>query len=237
MATYWKLVNDVIRKSDLLLVIADARFSEQSVNEEVLDKIERSGKKYIIVFNKCDLTKQAPFVKNSVCVSATKHTGNMALLRKINTMLKGEKGVVGVLGYPNTGKSSVINSIKGKKSAPVSSVSGYTKGLQTIRVTSRVWLIDTPGVIPYKSKDEFLQVLIGAKDAMKLKDPEFVALQLIEYLNGRIEKFYGVKRYRDVEETLDEICIKKNVLKRGGIPDTVRMAKRLIHEWQTGMIR
>ena len=59
-----------------------------------------------------------------------------------------EKFKVGVLGYPNTGKSSIINALKGRASAPTSPVSGYTKGMQWIRASKRMYLLDPPGVFP-----------------------------------------------------------------------------------------
>ncbi len=163
MANYWKIVHDVIVESDILIIVADARTPRESVNKEALKKIIGAKKKFMVVFNKYDLLdhdqreelnkvmKEYEFVAT---VSAINHTGTMALLRKINAIAKGDKATVGIIGYPNTGKSSVINAIKGKKSAPVSSQAGQTKGVQKLRVTKKIVLLDSPGVIPFENKYE-----------------------------------------------------------------------------------
>jgi len=144
---------------------------------------------------------------------------------------------VGIVGYPNTGKSSIINAIKGRASAPVSSVAGFTKGLQIIRVSSKIQLIDSPGVIPFVEQDDFLLAFLSAKSPEKLKDPEGDAMQLIDALGGKVEKFYGVKKEEDSEQTLENIALKIKALKKGGIPDIKRAAMDILRKWQKGIIK
>ena len=84
-------------------------------------------------------------------LSSNKSVGAENLLELIKNYSKNE-GIkravtIGVLGYPNVGKSSVINSLKKSKAAGVSSVAGFTKSLQTIKLDSQVKIIDSPGVI------------------------------------------------------------------------------------------
>jgi len=245
MATnYWKIVNDVIRDADILIIVADARVPK-SVNEELLKKIVFQKKKYMIVYNKEDLLddKQKEEVNKilranpfAMSTSAQKHQKTMRLLRKINALAKGENAVIGVIGYPNTGKSSIINAIKGRNSAPVSSQAGHTKGLQKLRATGKIVLLDTPGVIPFTNKDAAIQSLFSAKSPNQLKDPEGAAMKVIEFLEGKVENFYEVETISDFELTLDNISTKLNLKKKGNIPDTKRCAIRILNDWQKGKI-
>jgi ribosome biogenesis GTPase A len=242
-SSFWKVVNEVLDKADIVVLVGDARAPKRSFNIEVIHKAERLKKKIIKVLNKVDfLTKdqQSKLKKeypDIMAISATKHLSTMRLLRLINTVAKGEVAIVGVLGYPNTGKSSIINAIRGRGSAPVSSVSGYTKGKQIIRVTKKIKLIDTPGVIPYQEKDDLLHAVISAKSPEQMKDVEDVAMSLIELAQGKIEKFYKVDIIDDFDETLDNIALKTNLLKKGGKPDSIAAAKRILHDWQKHKIK
>lgn len=241
MHKFDRIVNEVIARSDILLLVIDARRVEGSINRFLEKKLEKEGKKFIYVINKCDLITEEEQkkikMKNSIQVSAMKHLSTMKLLRKIMEIGKGKKVSVGVIGYPNTGKSTVINALKGKHSAMTSSVSGYTKGKQKVKISQKITLIDTPGVIPYEDKEEIDSLIIGSIDANKVKDPELAAIQLIEELDGKIEDYFGVEKSEDAEETLEKIALKKNIVKKGKYPDTARMGKEIIMLWQKGKIR
>lgn len=84
-------------------------------------------------------------------VSSREHQGTKILRNSVKELLGGREGVVGVVGYPKTGKSSVINALKGRHATSTSSVpmsTGFTKSLQLVRIDSRIYAIDSPGVIP-----------------------------------------------------------------------------------------
>lgn len=239
---FWKIVNDVIKKSDIVIIIADARVPE-SVNTEVLKKIEYLQKKYMIIFNKEDLldadqkqklieTKKK--YEYSLSVSAKNHSKTMSLLRRINALAQGKEAVVGVVGYPNTGKSSIINAIKGRHSASVSSQAGHTKGVQKLRATGKIVLLDTPGVIPYDNKDAAIHGLFAARSPNQLKDPEGAAMKVLEYLEGKAEEFYGVPIQEDYEDTLEMVAEQLNLKKKGDIPDSRRAAVQILLDWQKG---
>ena len=244
MPNFWRIINGVIEESDVVLEVIDSRNVEQTRNIEIEDKVKRQGKKLIYVFNKCDLVDietLKPLKKAlvpSVFVSAKDYEGTK-LLR--NTILKnsGSKSTifVGVLGYPNTGKSSLINALAGRSSAKTSNESGYTKGLQYIRVSAKIKLIDTPGVIPYREKDENKHGSTSVIDYSKVKDPEDVALSILRENPGVIETYYDVEINEDADETLESISKKLSHLKKGGIPDTKRTARMILQDWQKGKIR
>lgn len=247
-ASFWVIVNKVLEKSDIILEVLDARLPEETRNRELEEKVHKSGKTIIYVINKSDLIQQSiaekikSRFKPSIFVSSLKHHGTTMLLHEIIKVANRkypsqERITVGIVGYPNVGKSSVINALKGRASAPSSSRSGFTKHEQLIRITSRIYLIDTPGVYPFRERDVLKHVLTSSIDPAKLKDAEAGALMLIEQLSGRVEKFYGVGPGIDSEDTLEKIAFKRNKLKKGNIADTIAMAKVIIDDWQKGKIK
>ncbi len=245
-ASFWNVVNRVIRQADILLEVLDARMVEQTRNVEIEDKVRGFGKPLIFVINKCDLADKKEMEKlkreliPSVFVSATKRLGSTLLLHEIikQTKFLPQKGkiLVGVLGYPNTGKSSVINVLAGRSRAKTSPISGFTKGKQLIKLTHGIYLIDTPGVMPYKEDDERKKAVIASKDQTKLKEPDLAVIAIIEEFPGMIEEHYGVLRNKNKQKVLESIAIKFNRLKKGGEPDIDVMARKILQDWQSGRI-
>ncbi|MBU0470707.1 MAG: 50S ribosome-binding GTPase [Nanoarchaeota archaeon] len=242
MPSFWKHVNQVLKEAEIIIEVLDARSIEETRNKEIEKKIESEGKKILFVINKSDLVdlKKAEAIKKtlkpSLFISSKDHLGTTLLKKKILEMSRGEKVTVGILGYPNVGKSSLINALSGRGSARTSAESGYTKGLQKIKVDNKILVIDTPGVFPRKEKDSFKHGKTGAIDSGRIKDPEFVALSLIEEEKTRIKKHYGLKE-EDSEKILEEIAFKFKRLIKGGKPDTDYAARFLLKEWQNGKIK
>ncbi|MFP4403256.1 MAG: GTPase [Candidatus Woesearchaeota archaeon] len=247
MVNFWKIVNSVIEESDLILEVVDSRMPKFSRNEEIEKKIEKQNKKLIIVLNKCDLVekddldKMKKKLKNSVFVSTKKMLGTTILKKKILSLGAKEKIVVGVVGFPNTGKSSIINAIAGKNKAKASSYAGFTKGIQKIRASSRIMLLDTPGVIPFKENDESRETIIAAKNPAQLDDPEYIALEIIKLTDEKsILKTYNIEyNFTDEidDDILEKIAIKKNLLKKGGLANTKDASIIVIKDWQTGKLK
>jgi len=229
-------VNSVIRDSDILLMVLDARFPELTRNKEIEEKILSENKTILYVYNKTDLVKSvnvkySPYVR----VSSKDKLGGTKLFRKIMELSRGKPCSVGVLGYPNVGKSSVINLLKGKKSASVSSQSGHTRGIQFVKAKGKLKLIDTPGVLQFKEKDLLKQIIIGAFNPQHIKEPEYYAMLIIEKYPRLFENYYGYK-CEDPSEFIENVAALRKLLKRGGEADTVRFARQLLYDWQTGKI-
>jgi ribosome biogenesis GTPase A len=239
------MVNNVISDSDVLLLVLDSRMAMETRNLEIERKVAASGKPMIYVLNKCDLVdthiveQYKRMIPHSVFVSAKKHFGTTLLREKIlatSAKLNLESKVrVGVLGYPNVGKSSIINALKGRAATKTSSISGYTKHIQKVR-TSKIILLDTPGVIPYKENEGIKHNLIGTIDSDREKNPDIVAVKMMYAFPGLIEDFYGVEQIEDKEETLDNIALKRNMLTKGKKPDVSRASKMILKDWQDGRI-
>lgn len=243
--SFWHMVNKVIGQSDMLLLVLDSRLAMTTRNIEIEKKVEKTGKPLIYVLNKCDLVDMNLMrelkrsIPGSVFISAKKHLGMTLLREKIMikaSQLKKARVTVGVLGYPNVGKSSIINALKGKAAAKTSSISGYTKNVQKVR-TSNMILLDTPGVIPYKEKDDLKHTMIGTIDYSKEKDPDVVVARFMEAFPGLIEGYYDVPVQEDKEETIKAIAIKRNIIAKGNVADIMKMSQMILHDWQRGAIK
>ncbi|MFW6231159.1 MAG: GTPase [Nanoarchaeota archaeon] len=240
MVTFWNVINKVIREADIILEVLDARSIDKTRNVEIEDKVRDSGKTLIYVMNKCDLVdvdevkERKKELKPSVFISAKDHLGTKMLREAILKHADKKEIKVGVLGYPNTGKSSLINALKGRASAKASAESGYTKGLQNVRISKRILLLDTPGVIPYKEKDEIKHGSTGSVDYSQVKDPEEVVFSLFGEHPGIVD-FYDVDG-DDEEEMLENIALKFRYLKKGGVADTKKAARMILKDWQRGNI-
>ena len=188
---YPNIAESILENSDIILEILDARFIEDTRNLEFEEKINKKNKKIIFVINKADLiktnkTKNFNDITPKVFVSCKNRTGIKelrGLIKKTSKKIKRrdeEKISVGIIGYPNTGKSSLINLLIGKSSAGVGSDAGFTKSLQKIKLDKDINLIDSPGVIPkaeYSSIDQekiSKHVKVGGRSFSQVKEPEMV---------------------------------------------------------------
>jgi ribosome biogenesis GTPase A len=242
MVNYWKLVNEVMEDADIMLLVIDARLPEETRNREIEQKMRLKGKKLLYVLNKCDLVSKEAIDKikkdfePSVFVSSKEKLGGTILFKKIMEMSKGERCVVGVLGYPNVGKSSVINLLKGQKSASVSPHSGHTRHKQVVSAKRKIRLIDTPGVLPFHEDDLLKKVLVGAYNPEHLREPDFFAMKLVEMFPDMFGKYFDMKYENDAYDFLEKVALKKHVLIKGGGPDMVRVSRQLLYDWQRGKV-
>jgi ribosome biogenesis GTPase A len=241
----------IIKQSDVVLEVLDARFPEQTRNYSLEKIIENEGKHLIFVLNKSDLVGKRKAAKEkkelsrkapTLFVSAKGKKGINLVRIAVNQALGKKEGKVGVIGYPNTGKSSLINALAGRKAAPTSIKAGFTRGEQFIRLSQKVMLVDTPGVIPVEEHDEFRLVLSVSKNPEQLEDPEYAALQflklLIEENPPSFKKLYGFEaKGKEAEAILEKVAEKNKLLLKGGKPDTVRAAKQVLWDYQKGKLK
>lgn len=248
MASYWRVVNDVIIKADVLLLVLDARQPYDTISKELVDKARLNKKPLIYVITKADLIDKSlaepSQVKLSpvVFVSGKTGAGMSRLYKEIFSQAKAAgrgKGIVkvGVMGYPNVGKSSLINALKGKYVAKTSGLSSYTRAAQKVWADKRLMVIDTPGVIPTDRKNYMKSAMIGSLDFTHVKEPLEVVIGLMKKYPGKLEAFYEVENTGDFEECIAEIALKKKIVHRGGKPDLTRIARMVLADWHKGIIK
>jgi ribosome biogenesis GTPase A len=246
------IAKDIIKVSDVVLQILDARFVEETRNIEMEDSIKAQGKKLICVLNKSDLVKvkeRFEDIKPYVYVSSKTSEGIKDLRERIKNSVKGididrkERAQVGIIGYPNTGKSSLINILTRKSSAKTAPEAGFTKGVQKIRFSPSIVILDTPGVIPESEYSHIeksaiqKQVTIGARTVDKIKEPDLVLLRLMERYSKKLEKFYKIDSGGKTDVFIEKYGRKMHFLKKGDVVDEDRTSRKVIRDWQEGKIR
>ena len=252
-----KVVEEVIEMTDIIIEVLDARFIEETRNKELEEHVKAKGKKLIYAINKADLIDQANFkthLRPYVLLSPRKRFGSVRLRDLLKKMAKNvehkkvnkdnlDKTLIGVIGYPNTGKSTLINFLVGRPVAPTGNEAGFTKGLQKLSLTKELMILDSPGVIPEEEysmsdKDKMSKhTLLSARSSGRVKDPELSVQYLMDGMPGVLEKHYKLKPQTDSEFLLGELAIKSNFKKKGNLPDLVRAARLILSDWQNGKIK
>ncbi len=231
-----KRVLKIFRDADVLLEVLDARFPDLTRLPSYEKLAEKLGKPMIYVLTKADLVSKewAEDWKKilerkghpAVFVSAKKRWGTRILRRTIKDVAPKFPVVVGVFGYANVGKSSLINVLKGKGVAQAAPIPGWTKGEQLVRISRKIYLMDTPGVIPMRDPTKL--VLIGAYDPNRMDDPELPAEILLRMLHQMDPEKWPA--------TVEDYALEKRYLLKGGVPDTHRAAVDILTKWQRGKI-
>lgn len=240
----------ILSQSDLILEVVDARIPIETRNSVVENLARERNKSLIVVLNKSDLVP-SDFLKKAksmiemefpaVVFSAHKNIGSKELTNNIKEVAK-LKGIikVGVLGYPNVGKSSIINALKGKKVSTVSPKPGMTTGEKLIKLDDNIFLIDTPGIITLEYQENLALKCAWIPD--KLQHPVEVALKLIEKIiyekPEALEDLYKIKiDVRDPLKILEDIGSRLNYKISGGEIDIERAAKKVLWDWIKGFIK
>lgn len=196
-----KLVREIISKSDIVLEILDARFFEKTRNPDFEKMVHGFRKKLIFVFNKADLVDindlklkiEKSELKPYSILSCKNHEGMSKMRNLIKMEAKklnlGREAYVGVIGYPNTGKSSIINFLVGRHVARTSKEAGFTKGVMQVKLSPSLFILDSPGIIPeaeYSPAKNFLpkHIEIGVRTYDKIKNPDLHVSWLMSQYPG-----------------------------------------------------
>jgi nuclear GTP-binding protein len=168
----------------------------------------------------------------------------ISLLRQFGKLHEDKKQIsVGVIGYPNVGKSSVINTLISKKSCKVAPIPGETKIWQYITLFKRISLIDCPGVVVDTAGDtETDSVLKGVVRAERLESPEDYIDTILE--NVRREHIAGQYKlppkgddtWIDSTSLLEMIARRCGRLRKGGDPCLRTAAIMIINDYQRGRL-
>jgi len=237
-------IKPLINSSDVIIEVVDARFPKDSRIYLLEKYIKKINKRLIIAINKADLVPEdfLIIVKEeferefpTVYVSCKTRKGSRKLreLIKENVDNNKDKNYVAVVGYPNTGKSSLINLLVGRRRTGVAPIPGFTRGIQLVRLSRKIYLYDTPGIIIPKSEE--LKVVLGMIDPSKVKNP----VKSVDFLLKKVQKeaileAYEIDDFRDTEDLLIRLKEKFKV-NRNDWKDFI--SRKIISDWISGKIK
>ncbi|XP_060725897.1 nucleolar GTP-binding protein 2 isoform X2 [Tachysurus vachellii] len=250
----WGELYKVIDSSDVVIQVLDARdpIGTRSQNIETYLKKEKPWKHLIFVLNKCDLiptwvtkrwvavlSQEYPTLAFHASLTNSFGKGSLIqLLRQFGKLHVDKKQIsVGFIGYPNVGKSSVINTLRSKKVCNVAPIAGETKVWQYITLMRRIFLIDCPGVV-YPSEDSESDIVLkGVVQVEKIRNPEDHIGAVLERAKPEyIQKTYHIPSWSSAEDFLEKLAFRTGKLLKGGEPDMPTVSKMVLNDWQRGRI-
>lgn len=161
------------------------------------------------------------------------------LLRQYAKLLTDRKQIsVGLIGYPNVGKSSIVNTLRKKKVANVAPIPGETKVWQYVTLTRRIYLIDCPGIVPPSQTDTPQDLLLrGVVRVEHVEHPEqYIPGVLAKVKKHHMERTYELTGWDDHIQFLEMLARKSGRLLRKGEPDVDGVAKMVLNDFMRGKI-
>ena len=148
---------------------------------------------------------------------------------------------VGIVGYPNVGKSSVINSLKRARAVHVGAAPGVTTHAQLVAIDSKVKLMDCPGIIFARAQTEEERAEVMLRNCVrveKLDDPAVPVEAILRKVPAeQLRRKYAVGAYEGALEFLTLVAAKQGKLRKGGAPDHEAAARAVLHDWNAGVIK
>ena len=255
-----RAMQEDIKLIDVIIELVDARIPRSSKNPDI-DSLAQ-GKSRILLLNKSDMADAA---KTQSWISYYEKQGFLALavnskkkneLKQVNALVQKacekkierdrKRGIKNrpvramIVGIPNVGKSTFINSFAGKACAKTGNKPGVTKGKQWIRLNKQVELLDTPGILwPRFENQEVGQrlAMIGSMNDEVLNLDE-LALDTIKFLlkeyPGNLKERYGVEEEAEALQVMEAIAARRGCVKQGGITDYEKTAGIVLDDFRSG---
>ena len=251
-----------IKLIDLVIELVDARIPLSSRNPDI-DELGKN-KYRLILINKSDLAdkkatdKWSDYFKKKgfFVVSLDARTKNSmksitdivmeACKEKIERDRK--RGIKNrpvramVVGIPNVGKSTFINSYAGKACAKTGNKPGVTKGKQWIRLNKNIELLDTPGILWPKFEDQMVGLRLALIGSIKdeIVNIDELAVELIKILKesypGTLKERYEVNEESEITDIIFEIAKNRKCLQKGGEVDYSKACALLIDDFRSGKL-
>ena len=258
-----RAMKEDVKLVDLVIELVDARAPLASRNPDI-DSLA-AGKGRVILLNKADLASEKA---NAAWISYFEGQGFQvmkidarakATLKQLNALIQEackekierdrRRGILNrpvramVVGIPNVGKSTFINSFAGKAAAKTGNKPGVTKGNQWIRLNKQVELLDTPGILWPKFEDQKVGLLLAFLGSIndEILEKDELASELAGYLKeitpGLLKERYGIEEEgKKPYELLDEIATARASLTKGGVNDLTKAARLLLDEFRGGKL-
>ncbi len=247
---------------DLVIEVIDSRIPYSSRNPEI-DQLAQN-KARVILMNKADLADEkanrlwAEYFREQGAFAAladSRKKNNMKEIRSAIDQASAKKkerdrkrGILNrpvramIVGIPNCGKSTFINTISGKASTKTGNKPGVTKGKQWIKLNKDIELLDTPGILWPKFEDEQVGTNLALVGSIKdeIIPSEELSLELIDFLTktypGVLCERYHIDEEKKNSDILIEIAENRKCIKSGGEADYEKAAKLLLDEFRSGAL-
>lgn len=251
-----------IKLIDLVIELVDARIPLSSRNPDIDDLGRQKAR--LILMNKADLADEeqnkawASYFREKgffvVKMDARTRAGMKTISDVIMDACKEKierdrkRGIKNrpvramVVGIPNVGKSTFINTYAGKACAKTGNKPGVTKGKQWIRLNKNVELLDTPGILWPKFEDQSVGLLLALVGSIKdeILNIDELSIELITILQenypGLLAQRYDVPEDQAPAEILVGIARNRNCIKKGGELDYGKAASLVIDEFRSGRL-
>ncbi|GAM21271.1 hypothetical protein SAMD00019534_044460 [Acytostelium subglobosum LB1] len=183
----------------------------------------------------------APTAANEKLLDGSECLGGEALLQLLKNYSRSlnikTSVAVGIIGYPNVGKSSLINSLKRARSVSVAPTPGHTKVAQEVHLDKNVKLLDSPGIVPIRGEIDANVILRNVVKVEKIEDPIGPVDAIIERCSKeQLLRIYKIASFKTTTEFLTLIAEKRGKVVRGGIADLNSAALSVIRDWTGGKI-
>lgn len=252
----WGELYKVIDSSDVVIQVLDARnpMGTRCRNvEKFLKEDAHKHKHMIFVLNKADLvptwvtgrwvkvlSREYPTVAFHASITNSFGKGALIqLLRQFAKLHSDKKQIsVGFVGYPNVGKSSIINTVRGKAVCKTAPIPGETKIWQYITLMKRIYLIDCPGIVyPSPDDSETDIVLKGVVRVENLPTPEEHIGEVLSRCKPEyIRRTYDIDAWDSPEDFLIKLAKKSGKLLKQGEADLSTVAKMVLNDWLRGKV-
>ena len=257
-----RMMQEDMKLIDLVIEILDARVPMSSRNPDI-DQLA-GNKSRMILLNKVDLADKkktqawTKYFEEKGCfvvpLDARSRGGMKAVNDAISNACKEKierdrkRGILNrpvramVVGIPNVGKSTFINSFAGKAATKTGNKPGVTKGKQWIRLNKQVELLDTPGILWPKFEDQSVGMKLALIGSIKdeILNADELALELINVLRneypGVLKERYQVEESGENHDILMAIAQERKCMKKGGEADYTKAAVLILDEFRSGKI-
>lgn len=263
-----KKTKDLLRENlklvDIVIELLDSRIPISSKNPDVDGIINNKPK--IVLMNKSDLSDEESNLrwkehfesqnKKVIFINSLDPKSTDGIIREINKILKDKidqrkaKGIKNtviramIVGIPNVGKSTLINSLSGRKGAKTGNRPGVTKGKQWIKLKGNIELLDTPGILWPKFEDQEVALNLAFTGAIKdeIMDTETLALRLVEKLMSIDENIFTDRYGIEIESedtplaVMDKIAAKRGFIMKNKEVDYTRTCNAVLDEFRKGVL-